>query len=61
MDYISTRDKHATAETFTDILLGGLSPDGGLYMPAVYPQLTGETLNAWRQVLIDGGLSLIHI
>jgi len=35
VDYISTRDKHATAETFTDILLGGLSPDGGLYMPAV--------------------------
>ncbi|WP_301925261.1 threonine synthase [Corynebacterium glaucum] len=59
MDYISTRDKHATAETFTDILLGGLSPDGGLYMPAVYPQLTGETLNAWRQVLIDGGYAAL--
>lgn len=51
MDYISTRDSSRTPATFTDILLGGLAPDGGLYLPAEYPQLDGETLDKWRALL----------
>ncbi len=47
MQYVSTRG-HATAQNFSEILLGGLAPDGGLYLPQTYPQVTGDELNAWR-------------
>ena len=47
MKYISTRG-NASAKTFTEILLGGLAPDGGLYLPEKYPQVTRAELNAWR-------------
>ena len=51
MDYISTRDSKAAAAKFTDILLMGLAPDGGLYLPAVYPRITPDLLDAWRTLL----------
>ena len=38
MHYISTRG-YNTPTTFTDVLLQGLAPDGGLFMPANWPQL----------------------
>jgi threonine synthase len=47
MNYLSTRG-NAPAKTFTDILLGGLAPDGGLYLPEHYPQVTRAELDAWR-------------
>ena len=47
MKYISTRG-NAPAKTFTEILLGGLAPDGGLYLPEKYPQVTRAELKAWR-------------
>ena len=47
MQYVSTRG-HATAQSFSHILLGGLAPDGGLYLPETYPQVTSEELNLWR-------------
>jgi len=47
MKYISTRG-NAPAKTFTEILLGGLAPDGGLYLPEHYPQVTRAELDAWR-------------
>lgn len=47
MQYASTRG-HATAQNFSEILLAGLAPDGGLYLPQSYPQVTGDELNAWR-------------
>ena len=49
MKYISTRG-HAPAKNFTEILLGGLAPDGGLYLPQEYPQVTRAELNAWRKL-----------
>ncbi|MGC2456865.1 MAG: threonine synthase [Gallionellaceae bacterium] len=49
MNYISTRGK-ASAKTFTEILLGGLAPDGGLYLPEHYPQVTRAELDAWRNL-----------
>ena len=52
MHYVSTRATSASAsrnpETFSSILLGGLAPDGGLFMPAEYPRVSSEDLNAWR-------------
>lgn len=53
MDYISTRDASRTPAKFTDILLGGLAPDGGLYLPAEYPQLDDATLTSWRALLAE--------
>lgn len=55
MHYISTRDKTKTPATFSDILLGGLAPDGGLYLPEEYPQLTPEVLSNWRELLTTQG------
>ncbi len=47
MRYISTRGK-APAQTFTEILLGGLAPDGGLYLPETYPQFSLDDLERMR-------------
>ena len=47
MRYISTRGQ-SPAEQFCDILLGGLAPDGGLYLPESYPQVSRADLDAWR-------------
>ncbi|MDO8313403.1 MAG: threonine synthase, partial [Sideroxyarcus sp.] len=41
---------NAPANTFTEILLGGLAPDGGLYLPEEYPQVTRAELDAWRNL-----------
>ncbi len=47
MKYVSTRGQSPALE-FCDILLGGLAPDGGLYLPEVYPQVTRAELDEWR-------------
>lgn len=45
MDYISTRGDE-TPRKFCEILLEGLAPDGGLYMPMHYPQPNIHDLRA---------------
>ena len=47
MRYLSTRGG-MPPKTFSEILLGGLAPDGGLTLPERYPRLTAEELAAWR-------------
>ena len=47
MKYLSTRG-HAELRGFSDILLEGLAPDGGLYLPQSYPQIDDATLARWR-------------
>ncbi|NKI96123.1 threonine synthase [Rhizobacter sp. SG703] len=49
MKYISTRGD-ATQRGFSDILLEGLAPDGGLYLPTHYPQVDAPTLARWREL-----------
>ena len=49
MRYLSTRG-HADRPQFCDILLEGLAPDGGLYLPESYPQLDAVALTRLRQV-----------
>jgi len=47
MKYISTRgDK--TERGFSEILLEGLAPDGGLYLPTSYPKIDDAMLTKWR-------------
>jgi len=47
MKYISTRGQ-SPALSFSEILLGGLAPDGGLYLPETYPQFNDTDLTAMR-------------
>ena len=47
MRYISTRGD-ATPRRFCEILLEGLAPDGGLYLPAHYPKVDAAMLSKWR-------------
>jgi threonine synthase len=47
LNYLSTRGD-ATPRGFSDILLEGLAPDGGLYLPERYPQVDAATLTRWR-------------
>ena len=49
MRYISTRGDQ-TPRRFCEILLEGLAPDGGLYLPERYPTVDRETLSRWRQL-----------
>ncbi|HEY0879421.1 MAG TPA: threonine synthase [Zeimonas sp.] len=47
MKYLSTRGGMEPAR-FTEILLGGLAPDGGLVVPERYPRVDSATLARWR-------------
>ena len=47
MKYLSTRGD-ATPRAFCEILLEGLAPDGGLYLPQAYPKVDPATLARWR-------------
>lgn len=49
MRYLSTRG-HADRKRFCEILLEGLAPDGGLYLPETYPQISADNLTHLRQV-----------
>ncbi len=53
MLYLSTRGDPARKH-FCEILLEGLAPDGGLYLPERYPQVDTATLARWRQVFNQG-------
>ena len=47
MKYISTRGDQ-TPRRFCEILLEGLAPDGGLYLPVSYPVIDAAKLARWR-------------
>ena len=54
MNYLSTRG-HPDRKRFCEILLEGLAPDGGLYLPEHYPQVNDATLTRWRKVYHEQG------
>ena len=58
MNYLSTRG-HADRKRFCDILLEGLAPDGGLYLPETYPQVDAATLTAWRGIYREQGYAAL--
>jgi len=47
MRYVSTRGE-APAVGFSDAVLAGLAPDGGLYVPAEWPSFTPDEIAAFR-------------
>jgi threonine synthase len=58
MRYVSTRGQ-APARGFSDILLEGLAPDGGLYLPEHYPQVDAALLARWRDVFTQQGYAAL--
>jgi len=51
--YFSTRG-HAARPEFCDILLDGLAPDGGLFLPESVPVISRAELDAWRHLPYAG-------
>jgi len=58
MRYLSTRG-HADRKRFCEILLEGLAPDGGLYLPEAYPQISATELARMRQVFSTQGYAAL--
>ncbi len=54
MKYLSTRG-HSDRKQFCEILLEGLAPDGGLYLPESYPKLTNNDLTNLRRIWSEKG------
>ncbi|MGO1487965.1 MAG: threonine synthase [Arachnia sp.] len=60
MRYVSTRDSSgAPGRPFCDILLEGLAPDGGLYLPETYPDVDADMLARWRVLLRTEGYAAL--
>ena len=58
MLYLSTRG-HADRKRFCDILLEGLAPDGGLYLPVEYPRIDDAKLSQLRETLANKGYAAL--
>ena len=58
MRYLSTRG-HADRKQFCEILLEGLAPDGGLYLPENYPQISVTELAKLRAVWKSQGYAAL--
>ena len=62
MKYLSTRASRSDAggrKRFCEILLEGLAPDGGLYLPEHYPQVDAALLAQWRVLYRDQGYAAL--
>jgi threonine synthase len=49
MRYVSTRGGAAPA-SFSETLLEGLAPDGGLYVPEAWPKISLDELAVWKEL-----------
>jgi len=58
MFYVSTRG-YAEDQRFCDILLEGLAPDGGLYLPQTYPAVSEVQLEKWRGIFHREGYAAL--
>ena len=58
MNYLSTRG-HPGRPRFCEILLEGLAPDGGLYLPEQYPQIDTAALQRLRGVYQTQGYAAL--
>ncbi|MEY4419964.1 MAG: hypothetical protein RLZZ498_560 [Pseudomonadota bacterium] len=58
MLYLSTRG-HAERKRFCEILLEGLAPDGGLYLPEHYPQVDDAALTRLRTTFNTQGYATL--
>ncbi|MFQ3227044.1 MAG: threonine synthase, partial [Porticoccaceae bacterium] len=49
MKYISTRGG-AAPKSFEDVILTGLAPDGGLFVPDQLPQFSHSEISSWADL-----------
>ena len=49
MKYISTRGQ-CEPQNFEEVVLTGLAPDGGLFIPEVVPQISREQILSWKNL-----------
>ena len=49
MKYISTRGA-CPEQNFEEVLLAGMAPDGGLYVPAELPQFSMDEIRSWKSL-----------
>ena len=49
MLYKSTRGESPVVP-FSEVLLGGLAPDGGLYMPENFPKFSLQEIESWSEL-----------
>lgn len=52
MEYVSTRDS-SEKKSFRDVVLSGLAPDGGLYVPHHIPEFSTEEISKWVLLPFD--------
>merc|ERR1712166_331839 len=50
MQYVSTRDAGAHPQSFKAVVMKGLAPDGGLFVPRKVPTLDPETIASWADL-----------
>ena len=50
MDYISTRGDLRNSCNFERVLLDGLAPDGGLYVPLKFPKFSNEEIWSFKHL-----------
>ena len=48
--YRSTRSSQPEELSFEDVVMTGLAPDGGLYLPSAIPQLPKDFLSKWADL-----------
>ncbi|HEY4487515.1 MAG TPA: threonine synthase [Candidatus Paceibacterota bacterium] len=48
MKLVSTRDREKNTFSYTDVLLAGLAPDGGLYIPQECPKVSLDEISALK-------------
>ena len=53
MTYVSTRDPERKEYTYSDVLLEGLAPDGGLFVPTEIPTFSIEALRELSQLTYE--------
>jgi threonine synthase len=61
MKYISTRGDARNTRGFCDILLEGLAPDGGLYLPEHYPQVDAPRSRAGAAAYADLAFEILSL
>ena len=50
MKYVSTRGG-SEPKGFEDVILTGLAPDGGLFVPDAIPQFSQDEIASWEKIL----------
>jgi threonine synthase len=54
MKYKSTRSISDQELSFEEAVIEGLAPDGGLFVPSIFPRLSDQEIESWRDLEFTG-------